>query len=230
MLELIEKTEAELFELQDLAYRDFQSRLMPTVPKENIIGVRTPALRKYAAEFAGSGNAAEFMEALPHRYYEEDNLHGFLIEKIRDFEECMEALDAFLPYVNNWATCDMMSPKVLKKYPQELLEAVKRWISSEHVYEIRFAIGCLMKYYLDGNFTTQYADMAAAVKSEEYYIKMMQAWYFATALAKQPEQILPYIEEKRLEPWVHNKAIQKAAESYRITPEQKEYLKTLKIK
>lgn len=220
----------ELFEFQDLNYRDFQSRLMPTVPKERIIGVRTPVLRKYAAEFAKRENAAEFLQTLPHKYYEEDNLHGFLIEKIRDFEQCIDALDKFLPYVDNWATCDMMSPKVLKKYPQELLVAVKRWIASEHVYEVRFAIGCLMKYYLEDNFSEEYADMAAAVESEEYYIKMMQAWYFATALAKQYERILPYIEKKRLEPWVHNKAIQKAVESYRITPEQKTYLKTLKIK
>lgn len=168
------------------------------------------------------------MENLPHEYYEENNLHGFLIEKIKDFDTCIAELERFLPFVDNWATCDMMSPKVLKKYPKELLDKIKTWIRSENTYTVRYAIGCLMNDYLEEQFSTDYLDMVAAVKSEEYYIQMMQAWYFATALAKQYEAVLPYLEERRLEPWVHHKAIQKAVESYRITPEQKQYLKTLK--
>lgn len=230
MSEVIQSVQKELFTLQDLGYRDFQSKLMPTVDKNKIIGVRMPQLRKFAVEFAKKEDTKEFLAQLPHRYYEEDNLHGCLIEKMKDFEECIEALDRFLPYVDNWATCDLMSPKVLKKCPEKLLEKVKIWISGEKTYTVRFAIGCLMKYYLDDQFLPEYPKMVAAVKSEEYYIRMMQAWYFATALAKQYEAILPYLEESRLDVWVHNKTIQKAVESYRITLEQKSYLKTLKIK
>ncbi len=220
----------ELFAMQDLEYREFHSRLMPTVDKEKIIGVRIPQLRKFAGEFAKRAEAAAFMEQLPHQYYEEDNLHGFLIEKIKDYDTCIEELDRFLPFVDNWATCDLMSPKVLKKYPEKLIWKVREWIRSEETYVVRFAIGCLMRYYLEEQFSTEYADMVAEVESEEYYIRMMQAWYFATALAKQYDAVLPYIEEQRLEPWTHNKAIQKARESYRITQEQKSYLLGLKVK
>ncbi len=230
MSELIQKVQKELFAMQDLKYRDFHSKLMPTVDKEKIIGVRTPQLRKYAAAFAKTEEAAAFMEILPHQYYEEDNLHGFLIEKIRDYEKCIEALDKFLPYVDNWATCDMMSPKVLKEEPEKLMGKVKIWIKAEETYVVRFAMGCLMNYYLEENFSIECADIVADVHSEEYYIQMMQAWYFATALAKQYDAILPYLLERKLSTWVHNKTIQKAVESYRITLEQKAYLKTLKIK
>lgn len=229
MSEAVKKVQKELFAMQDLKYRDFHSKLMPTVDKETVIGVRTPQLRKFASAFAKTEDAKEFMENLPHEYYEENNLHGFLIEKIKDFDICIAEIDRFLPYVDNWATCDMMSPKVLKKYPGELLDKVKKWIKSENTYTVRYAIGCLMNYYLEEQFLTEYPDMVAAVKSEEYYIRMMQAWYFATALAKQYEAVLPYLEDGRLESWVHNKTIQKAIESYRITPEQKAYLKTLKL-
>ncbi len=220
----------ELFAMQDLEYREFHSKLMPTVDKEKIIGVRTPQLRKFSNEFSKTLEAEKFMQCIPHKYYEEDNLHGFLIEKIKDYDQCIEALDRFLPYIDNWATCDMMSPKVLKKNPERLIGKVREWIVSDRTYVVRFAIGCLMKYYLDEHFSLQYADLAAGVHSEEYYIQMMQAWYFATGLAKQYEAILPYLLERRLEPWVHNKTIQKATESFRITAEQKVYLKTLKIK
>lgn len=230
MSEIIQNVQRELFSMRDLKYRDFHSKLMPTVDKEKIVGVRTPQLRKYANAFAKTEEAAEFMRKLPHQYYEEDNLHGFLIEKIKDYDQCTEALDMFLPYVDNWATCDMMSPKVLKKYPEKLLEKIKVWIKSEDTYVVRYAMGCLMKYYLEENFSTEYTDMVAEVQSEEYYIQMMQAWYFATALAKQYDAVLPYLLERKLGDWVHNKTIQKAVESYRITPEQKMYLKTLKIK
>ncbi len=227
----IEKTvQARLFELQDLAYRDFHSRLMPTVPKEKIIGVRVPELRKFAKEFAKTEDSKEFLKILPHKYYEEDNLHAFLIEQIKDFDECISALDDFLLCVDNWATCDMMSPRIFKKNTEKLLPKIEEWLISDYTYQVRFAIGMLMKFYLDENFDERYLSLVASVKSDEYYINMMIAWYFATALAKQWEKALPYIENKVLDKWTHNKAIQKAVESYRITEEQKEYLKTLKIK
>lgn len=227
---VIESVQGRLFELQDPEYRDFHARLMPTVDKDRIIGVRTPALRKFAKEFGRSEDAGEFLKTLPHDYYEENNLHGFLIEDIKDYEQCIHALDIFLPYVDNWATCDMMAPKIFKKHLPELEDKIEEWMASEHTYTIRFGIGMLMRFYLDEAFQTEYLTKAASVESEEYYVKMMVAWYFATALAKQYEAALPFIEERRLEKWTHNKAIQKAVESYRITDEQKKYLKLLKIK
>lgn len=233
MTNIIRKVQEDLFSMQDLKYRDFQSKLMPTVDKEKIIGVRIPQLRKYAATFSKlteSAEVKEFMRNLPHQYYEEDNLHGFLIEKIKNYDKCISALDNFLPFVDNWATCDMMNPKVLKKEPEKLMAKIKVWLNAKETYVVRFAIGCLMNYYLEEHFTTECADLVSQVQSEEYYIQMMQAWYFATALAKQYDAILPYLLEHRLSLWVHNKTIQKAVESYRITPEQKEYLKSLRLK
>ena len=233
MSETIRKIQKELFEMQDLKYRDFHSKLMPTVDKEKVIGVRIPQLRKYASSFlklSSREEINEFMHTLPHQYYEEDNLHAFIIEKIKDYEECINALNAFLTYIDNWATCDMMNPKVLKKEPERLLEQVKVWMKAKETYVVRFAMGCLMNYYLEENFTTECADLVAEVQSDEYYIQMMQTWYFATALAKQYDAVLPYLLEHRLSMWVHNMTIQKAVESYRITTEQKEYLKTLKRK
>lgn len=227
---VIESVQGRLFELQDPEYREFHAKLMPTVDKDRIIGVRTPALRKFAREYGKSEDAGEFMKALPHDYYEENNLHGFLIEGIRDYEECIRALDAFLPYVDNWATCDMMAPKIFKKHLDELEHKIEEWMASEHTYTVRYGIGMLMRYYLDEEFRTQYLEKVAAVESEEYYVKMMAAWYFATALAKQYEKTLPFLTEGRLEKWTHNKAIQKAVESNRITAEQKKYLRTLKKK
>ena len=228
MLDIVNKVQKELFSFQDLGYRDFQSELMPTVDKEKIIGVRTPQLRKFANEFAKTEASKVFLETLPHKYYEENNLHGFLIEKIKDYDACIRELDRFLPYVDNWATCDMMSPKVLKNNPEKLLKTVEKWMQSEHTFVVRYAIGCLMKYYLEEYFDLRYLEMAAGVNSEEYYIKMMQAWYLATALAKQYDATIDFLKENKLEVWVHNKTIQKAVESYRITPEQKVYLRTLK--
>ena len=233
MSEIIRKIQKELFEMQDLKYRDFHSKLMPTVDKEKVIGVRIPQLRKYASSFlkiSSREEVEEFMQTLPHQYYEEDNLHAFIIEKIKDYEECINALNAFLPYIDNWATCDMMNPKVLKKESERLLEQVKVWLKAKETYVVRFAMGCLMNYYLDEYFTEECANMVAEVQSDEYYIRMMQAWYFATALAKQYDAVLPYLLEHKLSMWVHNKTIQKAVESYRITTEQKDYLKTLKRK
>ncbi len=219
-----------LLALQDLKYKEFHGRLMPTISPEVIIGVRTPQIRKLAKEIADSAEAQEFLNELPHIYYEENNLHGCLVEAIKDYDRCVEELDRFLPYVDNWATCDLMTPKVFKKHTDELLVEIKRWIASEHTYTIRFGIEMLMKFYLDEKFKTEYADMVAAVCSKEYYVNMMIAWYFATALAKQYDAVLPYLTEHRLEAWTHNKTIQKAVESYRIMEEQKAELRRLKRK
>lgn len=220
----------QLFALQDLEYKQFHSKLMPTITPDVIIGVRTPQLRSLAKKMRESTEVEPFMNQLPHHYYEENNLHGFLIENIKDFDSCIAALNIFLPYVDNWATCDMMSPKVLKKDLPKLYEQIKKWIASGETYTIRFGVNMLMKYYLDEAFLTEYPELVASIDSEEYYVKMVVAWYFATALAKQYDAVLPYLTEHRLDAWTHNKTIQKAVESYRITAEQKTYLKTLKMK
>lgn len=219
-----------LFAMQDLAYKDFHCKLMPTVDRERVIGVRTPELRKLARELAKSPEAGPFLGELPHQYYDENNLHGFLISLMKDYGETVAALDRFLPYVDNWATCDLMSPKVFQKHPAELPEQARRWMGAEHVYTIRFGIGVLLEFYLDGHFRTEYLDWAAELRSEEYYVNMMTAWYFATALAKQYEAAVPYLEERRLDTWTHNKAIQKAIESRRVTEERKAYLRGLKVR
>lgn len=228
--EVILYVQERLFELQDLKYRDFHAKLMPTVSKDCVIGVRMPALRKFAKEFGKTEEAKEFLKQLPHEYYEENNLHGCLIAGMKDYERCTEELDRFLPYIDNWATCDLISPKVFKKYLPELLKKIRVWISSEHTYVIRFGIGMLMSFYLDEAFEPEYPELVSQIRSEEYYVNMMIAWYFATALAKQYETVLPFIENRCLDKWTHNKAIQKAVESYRITDEQKAYLKTWKVK
>lgn len=222
--------EKRLFELQDKEYGDFQAKLMPTVSSQTIIGVRTPLLRKFAKEIKGTDKADAFMKKLPHKYYEENNLHAFLIEYIKNYNECISALNDFLPYVDNWATCDCMNPKILKKYPEKLLEQIDIWLCSDKTYTVRFAIKLLMSFYLDDNFKSEYLERAALVKSEEYYIKMMKAWYFATALAKQYDAAIVYLKEKRLPVWEHNKTIQKALESYRVSDEHKKELKGLRIK
>jgi len=220
----------QLFALQDIKYKEFHSKLMPTINPEVIIGVRTPELRKLAKQITKSTEVELFMKQLPHKYYEENNLHAFLIEAIKEYDSCIEALNLFLPYVDNWATCDMMAPKVLKKDLPKMYEWVKRWIASGETYIIRFGVNMLMKYFLDEAFLPEYPELVASIRSEEYYVKMVVAWYFATALAKQYEVVLPYLTEQKLDVWTHNKTIQKAVESYRITPEQKVYLKTLKRK
>lgn len=227
---ITERIREELFSMQDLSYREFHSRLMPDVEKDTVIGIRVPVLRKYVKELAKDPEIGEFLEDLPHRYYEENNVHGFLIQQMKEYGQCMEELEKFLPYINNWATCDMTSPKVFKKHKEELLETVRRWIVSDHVYTVRYGIGMLMQHYLDEDFREEYPQVVSEIRSEEYYVNMMIAWYFATALAKQYETILPYIEKQKLDVWTHNKTIQKACESYRITPEQKAYLRTLKVK
>ena len=230
-MDRMDRIQQELFALQDPSYREFQSKLMPTVDKEKVIGVRTPALRKFAKELTKDRSAAaSFMGDLPHTYYEENNVHSELIYSMGDYEACVAELERFLPYVDNWATCDMKSPKVFRKHHKELLGPICRWLASDHVYTVRYAIKLLMDHFLDEDFAPEYPEWVAAVISEEYYIRMMQAWYFATALAKQYEAVLPFLTEHRLEMWTHNKTIQKAVESYRITPAQKEYLKTLRRK
>lgn len=206
-------------------YRDFSSRLLPTIDKEKVIGVRIPILRKFAK---GLKNYEDFLEELPHEYFEENNLHAFLIEREQDFDKCIEMLERFLPFVDNWSTCDSLKPKVLRKEPQKLLKYIKKWINSKDVYAVRYAINLLMSYFLDDNFDEEYLLMVLKIKSDEYYINMMRAWYFATALAKQYEKTLPFLENHSLDTWTHNKTIQKAIESFRISKEKKEYLKTLK--
>ena len=226
----VQNIKDKLFEMQDLEYKAFHSRLMPTISPETIIGVRTPALRKFAKEIAKYDVVEDFIADLPHAFYEENNLHGFLVEGIKDFDQCLAEVDRFLPYVDNWATCDMMRPKVFKKNPEALLVKIDEWITSGRTYTVRYGIGMLMTYFLEEHFDVIYVDKVAAVESDEYYVKMMVAWYFATALAKQWDAVIPFIEEGRLEVWTHNKAIQKAIESYRITPEQKVYLRGMKRK
>ena len=220
----------ELKKLQDNGYREMQVTIIPTLEADSIIGVRTPALRQLAKEFAKREDISEFLTDLPHKFFEENQLHAFILSGMKDAESCIRLVDEFLPYVDNWATCDQMSPKVFKKHKQLLLEYVDKWIRSEHTYVKRFAIGMLMEHFLDEDFKTSYLTKVSKIRSEEYYVNMMIAWYFATALAKQYEDTLPFIEKQKLDKWTHNKSIQKAVESYRITPEQKEYLKTLKRK
>ena len=227
---MIEDIRKELFALQDEKYQAFQVKLFPTLNPESIIGVRTPDLRSYAKKLLKQEEIAEFLSDLPHRYFDENQLHAFIISEMKDYERCIGEVKSFLPYVDNWATCDQMSPKVFKKHLPELLVCIKEWIRSDETYTIRFGVGMLLEHYLDDAFSLEYPEMVAGLRSSEYYVNMMIAWYFATALAKQYEVILPFIENRRLDIWTHNKAIQKALESYRITPEQKEYLKGLKIK
>lgn len=219
----------ELFALQDTEYQVFQSKLMPTIPPETVIGVRIPLLRKLAKELAGTPQAEHFLQSLPHRYYEENNLHVFLIEKIRDYDTALAETERFLPYINNWATCDCFCPKVFAKHKAELLIPLRRWLGSDQTYTVRYAMGMLMRYYLDEDFQPEYLAWVAGVHSEEYYLNMMRAWYFATALAKQPDAALPWLTDRRLDVWTHNKTIQKAAESYRIPPEMKQQLRELRI-
>lgn len=220
---------SRLFALRDEAYGAFQCKLIPTAPPESFIGVRTPALRAFAKELYKSGEGEAFLQILPHKYFDENQLHAFLISEEKDFDICVKRVEAFLPYVDNWATCDQLSPKVFKKHRTELLPYLKRWIDSGKTYFVRFGVGMLMQHYLDGAFDPAYPALVASIQSEEYYINMMIAWYFATALAKQYDTALAYLAEKRLPPWVQNKTIQKAVESYRISAEQKDYLKQFKI-
>ena len=227
---IIEEIREELFRRKDEKYRDFQSGLIPTADPARFIGVRTPELRRLAKSLRDREDIAVFLDDLPHTYFDEDQLHAFIISGIRDFDACREAVDTFLPYVDNWATCDQMSPAVFRRHKDKLQEAVRGWIASERTYTVRFAVRMLMDHFLDEDFDPVYPDMAAAVRSDEYYVRMMVAWYFASALAKQYDAVLPFIEERRLDRWTHNKTIRKALESFRISQEHKDHLRGLKIR
>ena len=220
----------ELFKLQDKKYRDLQIKIIPNVKSDTIIGVRTPELRKFAKELIISDNYLSFLDELPHKYFDENQLHSFIISEIISYDDCISYVNKFLPYVDNWATCDQMSPKVFNKNRDKLLEQIKVWIKSKKIYTIRFGIGMLMQHYLDDDFKKEFLELVSNIRSDEYYVNMMIAWYFATALAKQYESTISYIENQKLDKWTHNKAIQKAIESYRITPEKKEYLRSFKKK
>src|SRR5574344_713614 len=219
---------AELFKVQDKDYALFHGKLVPTVPRASIIGVRVPELRKIAKRIQGSPEAGAFINTLPHAYFDENMLHALLISESKEYAECIRELDKFLPYVDNWSVCDIMSPKVFKQNKGALLIKIRQWSSSTQVYECRFGIKMLMSHFLDADFRKEYLHIPAGVKSDAYYIKMMLAWFFATALAKQWRAAILYLERKQFDKWVHNKTIQKACESYRITPAQKEYLRSLK--
>ncbi len=227
---IIDEIRKELYTMQDGKYRDFQAKLIPTAKPDTVIGVRTPQLRKYAGQLLKREDISVFLDDLPHMYFDENQLHAFIVSGIKDYERCINEVIRFLPYVDNWATCDQMSPKIFKKHRKELLENIELWLGSKETYTVRFGIGMLMEHYLDEDYDIKYPAMVAAVRSDEYYINMMIAWYFATALAKQYETVLPFIENNSLSDWTHNKAIQKSVESYRITQEQKDYLRSLKIK
>ena len=219
-----------LLSLQDGEFAAFQARLLPNIAPERIIGVRTPELRKLAKQLRGSSDGEAFLKALPHEFFEENNLHAFLLCETKDFERCVQAVEEFLPYVDNWATCDQLRPKAFARNKQALLPYIRSWLDSDREYIRRFGIGMLMSHFLDEDFREEYLRWVSDIHSEEYYVNMMIAWYFATALAKQYEAALPFIENRRLDPWVHNKTIQKALESFRVSDERKTYLKTLKIK
>lgn len=217
-----------LFALKDTNYKEFNSKLIPNIDKGKFIGVRTPELRKLAKELNKRDDVDVFLSSLPHKYFEENQLHAFIISQSNNYTQVVEMLKKFLPFVDNWATCDQMNPKIFKNHKEELIKQIYIWIDSSDTYTVRFGLNMLMTYFLDDSFKEEYLAAAADITSDEYYVRMMVAWYFATALAKQYETTLPYLTENKLNKWVHNKTIQKAVESYRITPEQKDYLKTLK--
>ncbi len=219
-----------LFKNADVKYRDFTAKLTPNIDKETIIGVRVPLLRQLSKKLKNADVATEFLSTLPHSYLEENHLHGFLIEHCRDYDTAVSLLEDFLPYIDNWATCDTVRPKVFKKHPKELIDKIKLWIQSENPYTVRYAIGLLNSFYLDEHFSPEHLHIVSKIKSDEYYINMMIAWYFATALCKQYDCAVKHLENHTLSQWVHNKAIQKAIESYRIDTDTKAYLRTLKIK
>ena len=224
----IQCIEQRLKQMADPKYKEFHQKLMPTINNEKVLGVRVPDLRRFTKEINKTEIKNDFLNILPHKYYEEDNLHAFLIEMIKDYDEVIKQLNRFLPFVDNWATCDMMSPKIFKKHKKELLNEIEKWINSDKAYTIRYGIKCLMQYYLDDDFDVSFLKKVADVKSEEYYVNMMRAWYFATALSKQYDEAVKFLENRILDKWTHNKTISKAIESYCVTAENKNYLKTLR--
>lgn len=229
-MDIIKEIREKLVSMADEKYRSFHLPLIPSADPESVIGIRTPKLRQYAKELCARADRDLFLDDLPHRFYEENNLHAFIIEREKDFLRCVGLVDKFLPHIDNWATCDCLSPKVFKKHPDELLKKAHEWISSSHTYTVRFGIKCLMSFFLDEHFSPEILSIVADIKSEEYYVNMMRAWFFATALAKQYDSTLPLLTGNRLDLWTHNKTIRKAIESYRITNEQKSLLRTLTVK
>ena len=217
-----------LIAVKDEDYRAFQVKLVPNIPAETILGVRTPDLRQIAKEVFASADREAFLKALPHNYYEENLVHFFVLAMIKDFDSCVQGVEAFLPYVDCWPVSDQATPKAFRKNHEKLLPYIRKWIASDHVYTARFGLRMLMNEFLDDDFKVEYLELAANKKGEDYYLKMMVAWFFATALAKRYEETVPYFEERRLDEWVHRKAIQKAVESYRVTDAHKAYLKSLK--
>lgn len=228
MLKISKEIRDILFKKQDLKYRDFSAKLTPTIDKELFIGVRVPKLREIAKQYKSHEKIEDFIDDLPHKYVEENTLHGLLLSELKDYDEVVKRLDIFLPYVDNWATCDIISPKIFKKNREKLKADIDRWMGSNESYTIRFGVEMVMAHYLDEDFDCSFATKVARIRSDEYYVNMMKAWYFATALAKQWDAIIPFVEKHKLDDWSHNKAIQKARESYRITDKQKKYLLTLK--
>ncbi len=224
-----EEIRTRLHSMADEQYRDFNSKLIPTVDPADIMGVRTPELRKYAKELIKREDTELFLDELPHRYYDENQLHAFIVSEIKEYAICIRRVCEFLPYVDNWATCDQMSPRVFQKHKRELLGNIRKWVDSDHTYTVRFGIGMLMRHFLDEDFSTEYPEIVIGIRSGEYYVNMMRAWYFATALAKQYDSVLPVIENRQLDPWTHNRTIQKSVESRRITSEQKTHLKSLRL-
>ena len=225
---VMDNIKKKLFRLQDVCYGDFHSKLMPNIAREKIIGIRVPVLRRFVKDLS-EAEKEDFLQQLPHNYYEENNLHVLIIMESKDYGSCIGELERFLPYIDNWATCDMLRPKILSKHLPELLEKIYQWLASEDTYIVRLAIGFLMSFYLDdGAYQREYLAKVAEVSSKEYYVRMMVAWYFATALAKQYQDALPYMQKGRMEEWTRRKAIQKALESRRVSPEHKEYLRSLR--
>lgn len=227
---ITEEIRQRMTELRDPVYAQFQLKLMPGIREEQVLGIRMPMVRQLAKDYAKDPRIGEFLEELPHKYYDEYNLHGAILCLSRDYDETVKRLDAFLPYVDNWATCDLLRPKAFAKNPDRLTADIDRWLESGETYTVRFAMEMLMTFYLDDAFDPKYPERLSRIRSGEYYVNMMLSWYYATALAKQWESILPYLTEHRLAPWVHNKTIQKAIESYRIPEERKAMLRTLRIK
>ena len=226
---ITEEIRERLFALQDVSYRDFQKGLIPGLSEDAMIGVRTPDLKKLAKEYGRKEETGEFLRDTPHRYFDENQLHAFIISGEKDFETCIRRVEEFLPLVDNWATCDQLSPGVFKKHRKELLPYALSWTESPHTYTVRFGIGMLMQHFLEEDFDPALAGKVADLRSEEYYINMMRAWYFATALVKQYRAVLPFLEKRQLDPWTHNRSIQKACESFRVSEDHKTYLRSLKI-
>ena len=220
---------SKLFDIQDKKYLDFQSKLIPNIDKDSIIGVRSPDLKKLAKDMYKSDTYKLFLDELPHKYFEENQLHSFIISEIKDYNDCVSLINKFLPYVDNWATCDQLNPKCLKKDLDNLIIEIKKWIKSSDTYTIRFGIITLMRYFLDDKFDKSYLKLVSNIKSSEYYVNMMISWFFATALAKQYDSTIYIIENKILDDWIHNKTIQKCVESNRISLNKKEYLKSMKV-